>query len=239
MEKPEKTYFNWSTGKDAALALYKLQQNDSYHVAALLCAVNAHFDRVSMHGVRRDLLEAQAVSLALPLHTIELPEMPDMESYERIMKTTVDKLHTAGFTTSAFGDIFLEDLKKYREENLAKVGMKAVFPLWRKDTKSLLKEFLDLGFKSIVVCVKSDVLDKSFAGRIIDEQFIDDLPDNVDCCGENGEFHTFCFDGPIFQKAIEFTVGEKTYKSYKVPKDDKVHSNEKDMGFWFCDLKLK
>ena len=188
-----------------------------------------------MHGVRRKLLEQQVKSIGLPLKTIELPQEPGMEEYNLKMKEAVRKLKKEGFTAAAFGDIFLEDLRAYRIKQLEQSGIQTYFPIWQRDTKSLIGEFIDSGFKAVVVCIKSDLLDASFAGREIDEGFLKDLPSNVDACGENGEFHTFCYDGPIFSKPIEFTLGEKTYREYKAPKDE-VHQKEQTMGFWFCDL---
>ncbi|MGY0037527.1 Dph6-related ATP pyrophosphatase [Pedobacter sp. NJ-S-72] len=150
------------------------------------------------------------------------------------------RLHRQGFTHAAFGDIFLEDLRKYREEQLSALHIKSVFPLWKRDTKELLTEFIDLGFKSILVCIKADLLDPEFAGRIIDSDFIKDLPPNVDICGENGEFHTFCFDGPIFKNPILFEVGERVYREYQSPKTDTDSCSagpvKNNSGFWFCDL---
>jgi uncharacterized protein (TIGR00290 family) len=232
----KKTYFNWSTGKDSAIALHKLLQDPHYSVEKLLTSVNAHYDRVSMHGLRRSLMEQQVEAIGIPHTTIELPQEPTMDEYESKMKTVIAELKSEQFTTAAFGDIFLEDLKAYREKQLATVGIDTVFPIWKRETKELLHEFLDLGFKTIVVCTKSELLDESFAGRIIDHDFIKDLPSNVDPCGENGEFHTFCFDGPIFKKPISFELGEKTYREYENPSKDEAHSNDKSMGFWFCDL---
>ena len=186
-----------------------------------------------MHGLRRELLEAQANAIAIPLQTIELPESPSMEVYNNLMQETVEGLVTDGYTHTAFGDIFLEDLRAYREQQLQPLGIQCVFPLWKKDTKVLLQEFLDLGFKAIVICTKAELLDASFVGRVIDEQFINDLPDTVDPCGENGEFHTFCYDGPIFKYPISFRTCKKTYREYPNPEKDVAN---KSMGFWFCDL---
>lgn len=229
--KTNKTYFNWSTGKDSALALYHLLQDKDYDVQYLLTSVNATHNRVSMHGLRRALMERQIQGIGLPYGTIELPEQPDMAAYESRMKNVVAGLKQNGFGYAAFGDIFLEDLRAYREKQLAAFDIKAVFPLWKKDTRELMHEFLDLGFRAVVVCVDARLLDVSFCGRIIDKKFIEDLPPNVDPCGENGEFHTFCFDGPIFKNAIPFEIGEKVYRTYPAPSD-----KEKEMGFWFCDL---
>lgn len=235
-----KTYFNWSTGKDSALALHYLLQDKKYSVEHLLTSINAYYDRVSMHGLRRELLLQQINALGIPNSTIELPEQPSMAEYEGMMKQAVTQLQEKGFECAGFGDIFPEDLKQYREQQLAPFNIKTVFPLWKKNSKELLNEFIDLGFKAILVCINSDLLDISFAGRIIDENFISDLPPGVDPCGENGEFHTFCFDGPIFKNPIPFVIGEKTCKKYKAPvntKDDSSSQTQKsDMGFWFCDL---
>ena len=234
-----KTVFNWSGGKDSSLALYHILKDKNYSIEKLLTSINTTYNRVSMHGVRVELLEKQALELQLPLQKIELQDQPTMSEYEAIMEQNILQLKEEGFTHSVFGDIFLEDLKKYREDKLATQGFSAVFPLWKRDTKELLNEFLDLGFKTILVCIKADLLDKSFAGRIIDRDFINDLPDNVDPCGENGEFHTFVFDGPIFKKPIEFEIGETVYREYEAPKnaDDSCNlPDAKNMGFYFTDL---
>ncbi len=234
-----KTYFNWSTGKDSALALYYLQQDETYSVQQLITTVNTHFNRVTMHGLRLELLTAQTEALNIKSSLIELPEMPSMDTYEDIMLKAVTALKDDNFTHSAFGDIYLEDLKVYRENQLATQNIKTVFPLWKRDTKQLLTEFLALGFKTIVVCANSKYFDQDFVGTIIDENFIDNLPDGVDPCGENGEFHTFCFDGPIFKNPIPFTIGDKVYREYNAPKTDNnsvCKSDAETYGVWYCDL---
>lgn len=232
-----KTYFNWSSGKDSALALYYLLQDGRYAVDELITSINSHYNRVSMHGLRKELLIAQTEAINITSNLIELPEMPSMEIYEQKMLETVSRLKNEGFTHSAFGDIFLEDLRIYREEQLAKENLKAVFPIWKRDTKELINEFLDLGFKTIVVCANSKYFNEDFVGTVIDKNFIDNLPEGVDPCGENGEFHTFCFDGPIFNNPIPFTIGEKVYREYDNPKteDDSICKNDK-YGIWYCDL---
>ncbi|AZA80960.1 ATP-binding protein [Chryseobacterium lactis] len=233
-----KALFNWSSGKDSALALYKILQQDQYEISTLLTSINREFQRISMHGVHVSLLEKQAESLEIHLVKMELPKEPSMEEYQEIMSKTMTEIQSQGITHSIFGDIFLEDLRKYREEQLNAIGMKAVFPLWKQNTSNLIQEFLDLGFKTIVTCVNGTYLDKSFAGRIIDHDFIKDLPKNVDPCGENGEFHTFTFDGPIFKSPISFEIGETVKKTYPKPKTD----SETETGeyvFWFSDLILK
>ncbi|WP_223606688.1 diphthine--ammonia ligase [Chryseobacterium sp. OSA05B] len=233
-----KAVFNWSSGKDSALALYKTLQENQTEVITLLTSVNKEFQRISMHGVHVSLLEKQADNLGLPLIKMELPKEPSMEEYRELMNKTMSEIQAMGITQSVFGDIFLEDLRKYREDQLKSIGMEAVFPLWKQNTTNLIHEFLDLGFKTIVTCVNETYLDKSFAGRIIDPDFIRDLPKNVDPCGENGEFHTFTFDGPIFREAVHFEIGETVKKTYPKPKA----SPEDEDGayvFWFCDLILK
>lgn len=230
-----KAIFNWSSGKDSALALHKILQEDQFEITALLTSINQQFQRISMHGVQVLLLEKQAESLGFPLIKMEIPKEPTMEAYREIMSKTMNNIKSSGVNHSIFGDIFLEDLRTYREEQLQPMGIKAVFPLWKQNTNYLIQEFLDLGFKTIVTCVNETYLDKSFAGRIIDESFIKDLPKNVDPCGENGEFHTFTFEGPIFKNKIEFEIGETVKKTYPKPKSDESESDG-EYVFWFCDL---
>lgn len=241
----QQAIFNWSGGKDSALSLYKILQSQEYDVNCLLTSINEEYRRISMHGVREDLLIQQAESIGIPLVKMYLPEMPTMEIYEDVMKATLTDLKTQGATASIFGDIFLEDLRLYRENKLSEIALKGVFPLWKIPTKDIIKEFLDLGFKTITTCVNDKYLDKSFVGRIIDDSFLNDLPDNVDPCGENGEFHTFVFDGPIFSQPIAFEKGEIVYRKYTPSKpkdndsydcDDANQDNPFDNGFWYCDL---
>ena len=244
MQKP-KAIFNWSGGKDSSLALYKIQQAQEYDINCLLTSVNEQFQRISMHGVRVGLLDLQAESIGLPLIKMQIPEMPTMEAYENVMAATLADLKNKGASASIFGDIFLEDLRAYRENKLAEIGLKGVFPLWKIPTDVLVREYIDLGFKSIITCVNEKYLDKSFSGRLIDDAFLKDLPTNVDPCGENGEFHSFVFDGPIFKKPIAFTKGEVVYRTYAAPKDENdsdyncgVDKKAKipEYGFWYCDL---
>jgi len=240
--KPHKTVFHWSGGKDSAIALQKLLQNDEYRVDLLLTTVSKEHNRVSMHGVRRELVEQQAEALGIPLEILELPEKTDMKTYDSLMTDKMKSLSKDGCTHAAFGDIFLEDLKLYREKQMKRGGLIPLFPIWMKDTTGLIHSFIDDGFKTVIVCAKSDKLYRSFAGRVIDREFLNDLPDDVDPCGENGEFHTFVYDGPIFTSPIPFKTGELIYREYDAPKDDESkdgHSKETDpkkMGFWFCDL---
>ncbi|WP_406843525.1 diphthine--ammonia ligase [Flavobacterium soyae] len=244
MPTTKKALFNWSSGKDSALTLYKILQNPEFKIECLLTSVNQQYQRISMHGVRVELLQAQAESIRIPLKIMQVPEMPTMEVYETVMTETLTELKNQGIMYSVFGDIFLEDLRKYREEQLSRIGFEGVFPIWKIPSLDLIQEFISLGFKTIVVCVNERYLDKSFVGRIIDQDFINDLPKNVDVCGENGEFHTFTFDGPIFSKPIDFEIGEIVYRKYEKPKTqdssnkacDTNTADAFDFGFWYCDL---
>lgn len=242
-----KSVFNWSGGKDSALCLYKVLEAKMFDVQCLLTTLNSKYQRISMHGVREELLDLQAKNLNLPLLKVQLPEMPTMEVYEQEMEKTFKELKDRAITHSIFGDIFLEDLRKYRENRLKSLGFKAVFPLWKMDTTKLVHEFIDLGFKSIIVCVNEKYLDKSFAGRIIDKELVKDLPANVDPAGENGEYHSFVFDGPIYKEPIPIEIGETVYRIYATPKDSSTSSyncNNSDAkpaesGFWYTDLLRK
>lgn len=238
-----RAYMNWSGGKDSSLCLHKVFHENTYQVDYLLTSVNKVHDRVSMHGVRTELLRLQANSIGIPLKMIELPEQPDMTEYEKLMAEKVNELFGEGINQTIFGDIFLEDLKKYREDKLRPLGVQANFPLWKISTKKLMDEFLELGFKAVIVCVNEKFLDKSFCGRMIDRAFVNDLPENVDVCGENGEYHSFVFDGPIFKTPIPFEKGEIVYREYTKPKDGSNEQcgrtpvpSEKNYGFYFCDL---
>ncbi|HEV7350700.1 diphthine--ammonia ligase [Telluribacter sp.] len=230
--------FNWSGGKDSALALQQVLGEKVWEVKCLLTSVNEHFDRVSMHGVRTTLLEAQAASIGIPLKKLLLPEMPSMELYNRIVGDTLREWKSQGVDYAIYGDIFLEDLRYYREQQLAQVTMEAVFPLWQRNTHELLREFIDKGFKAVVVCVNEKYLDQSIAGRFIDHTFLEDLPADVDPCGENGEYHSFVFDGPIFSYPIPFELGELTYRSYQPAAQEAADATPVpyDTGFYFRDL---
>lgn len=210
----------WSGGKDSALALHALRSSPEWRVTGLLTTVTDEYDHISMHGVRRTLLERQAESLGLPLHIVWIPPRCVNATYESRMADALRDHLGRGVSRVAFGDIFLEDLREYRERNLARVGMQAVFPIWKRDTRELAREFVDLGFHARTVCIDPRVLDASFAGRALDESFFAELPAGVDPCGENGEFHTFVFDGPGFQSPVACRAGEKVLRD----------------GFWFCDL---
>ena len=223
MDEREPVLFCWSGGKDSAMALHALLQDARVRVVALLTTVTEGYDRISMHGVRRELLQRQAQSIGLPLHEVFVPPECLNSTYETRMEAALRVHFEKGVRTVAFGDIFLEDLRAYREKNLARVGMTALFPIWKRDSRELIDSFHAHGFRSIAVCVNPKLLDRSFAGRELDASFFADLPAQVDCCGENGEFHTFAFDGPIFKDAVRFQVGECADRD----------------SFVFCDLLLE
>jgi uncharacterized protein (TIGR00290 family) len=208
MAAREPILFCWSGGKDSAMAMHALLQQDDVRVVALLTTVTEGYERISMHGVRRELLLRQAQSIGLPLHEVRIPPLCVNSVYEARMEEALRAHYAEGVRSVAFGDIFLEDLRAYRERNLARIGMTARFPIWKRDTRELIRHFQAHRFRSIAVCVDSRVLDRSFAGRELDEAFFRDLPASADPCGENGEFHTFVFDGPIFHEAIPVRSGE-------------------------------
>ena len=203
----EKVLFAWSSGKDSARSFFELKRDANYEITGLMTTVTEGYERISMHGVRVALLEQQAEVMGMPLEKVYIPKESSNESYETAMKHCLYTHKAHGVSAVAFGDLFLEDLKNYREKRLSEAGMKAIFPLWKRDTKELAYSFIRLGFKAIVTCVDSQALDGSFAGRFYDEQFLADIPSSVDACGENGEFHTFVYEGPIFKRPVLFERG--------------------------------
>lgn len=216
----EKVLFAWSGGKDSALALYEIQRSQRYEIVSLLTTITEDYDRVSLHGVPRILVEQQAKSLGLPLQEVFIPKDCSNEEYEARMKEALIRFKQAGVSLVVFGDIFLEDTRKYRENNLSKLEMKGLFPIWGRDTAELTRSFIALGFQAIITCVDARALDKKLVGRIIDESFLAQLPPNVDPGGENGEFHSFVFDGPIFRERIAYKPGKQVLRD----------------SFYFCDL---
>jgi uncharacterized protein (TIGR00290 family) len=204
----EKVLFTWSGGKDSAMALYELEKDGRYEIVSLLTSVTEDYDRISMHGVRRVLLQQQAQSLGVPLEMLYITRNSSNEEYEAKMKDKLLQYKSHGVSSVVFGDIFLEDLRKYRESNLAQVGMKGIFPIWKRDTTELAHTFIDLDFKAVITCVDSNVLDGKFVGRYFDNEFLSELPAKVDPCGENGEFHSFVYNGPIFHECIRFRRGK-------------------------------
>lgn len=220
---------NWSGGKDSSLALFEALQN-GMEISTLLTTISMPQKRITMHGVKEELLEQQAESIGIPLQKVYL-DAADMESYNKIMQDALAKRIEAGDKKAIYGDIFLEDLREYREGQLQKIDLEAIFPLWKKDTAELAKRFVEVGFKAICVCIDLSALDASFCGREMDAQFFADLPTHVDPCGENGEFHSFVFDGPIFKTPVTVQPGEMVEKSYPDPTEK---GGEKK--FLFCEL---
>jgi uncharacterized protein (TIGR00290 family) len=218
----EKVIVAWSGGKDAAQALYELKQAENIEIAALLTTITEGYDRISMHGVRRTLLLDQANALGYPLEEIAIPQDCTNEIYERRMQQSLEKFLKEGVSGAAFGDLFLQEVRAYREERMSRIGMRCLFPLWDKPTAELADRFIGLGFKAIVVCVDTQALGREYAGREYDKGFVGDLPAGVDPCGENGEFHTFVYDGPIFTKPVRVDRGEIVMRENR---------------FCFCDLK--
>jgi len=205
---PVPLVFAWSGGKDSAMALHCLLRDSAFAVAGLLTTVTEGYERISMHGVRRELLQQQAASLGLPLDEVRIPPQCPNSLYESRMAEALLRYRERGILHVGFGDIFLRDLRAYREANLARAGMFALFPLWGVDTRELAARFLADGFRARTACIDPRKLDKSFAGRKLDADFFRDLPIEVDACGENGEFHTFVFDGPIFRSPVPVVTGQ-------------------------------
>ena len=204
-----KILHSWSSGKDSAWALHVLNQQHPGRVGALLTTVNEAMDRVAMHGVRRELLEAQARAAGLPLHIVPIPHPCPNEIYEERMRSAIETAVADGFTHAAFGDLFLVDIRRYREERLTGSGLEPLFPVWEIPTRELAESMIDSGLRARIACVDMRVLDASFAGREFDRALLDDLPSHVDPCGENGEFHTCVYAGPMFHTPLTIESGER------------------------------
>ncbi len=204
----KKAIICWSGGKDCALALYEIAKDSNFDILSALTTVTEQYDRTSMHGIRTSLLKAQGRSMDLDIEVLPIAKDISEEQYERLMAQTLSKFSKRGVGYVVFGDIFLADLRKHRQEKLSAIGMKAVFPLWGTDTKDLARQFTELGFRAIVTCVDTAALPASYAAREYDSSFVSQLPTTVDPCGENGEFHTFVYDGPVFRECIPFVKGQ-------------------------------
>lgn len=226
--------FCWSGGKDSALALYRIMQSRAFEVVGLLTTCSAEHRRISMHGVPIELAEAQAQAIGLPLTSVFIAASGTNDEYNRKMGEALAAFKADGVAHVGFGDIFLEDLRIWREEQLARVGLAGVYPLWKNDVRELLREFIDSGFRSRVCCVSDAYLDDDALGRDIDWAFVESLPSNVDPCGENGEFHTFAYAGPIFKAPLDIATGKSVYRPVDVP----LSGPNAAKGFWFCDLML-
>ncbi len=228
-----KAVFNWSGGKDSALALYKILQEQEYEVVALLTTVNRDNRRSTMHAIPVSLLEKQADSLGIPLYIVNLMSNGLIGDYEKAMSEAVSHFKEQGVTHFIFGDIFLHDVKSYREEKLNPLGITVVEPLGGKSSEEIMDDFLASGLQTIVVTTMADILDESFIGRHIDRNFVKDLPEGADICGENGEYHTFCYSGSIFRYPVAYRLDRPFRKTYPVKMDD---GSEKDFSYWFAGL---
>ena len=217
---PEPVLMCWSGGKDSAMALRAVVADPSLRVVALLTTVTEEYDRISMHGVRRALLDAQAEALGLPLEPVVIQRQATNEAYEAAMARLLQRYHAEGVSRVVFGDLFLEEIRAYRERMLRTMGMRGLYPLWQRPTDVLAREVLEVGFRAILVCVDPRQIDPAFCGRAYDSTLLRELPASADPCGERGEFHTFVHDGPIFRRPVLCHTGAVV---------------ERD-GFWFCDL---
>jgi uncharacterized protein (TIGR00290 family) len=216
----KKVLLSWSSGKDSAWALHVLRQQGDCEIAGLLTTINSAFDRVAMHSTRRILVEMQAAAAGLPLTSVPLPWPCSNEDYERIMQEVCDQAIAQGITAIAFGDLFLADIRAYRERQLKSTGLEPLFPLWQIPTEELAREMLRSGLRAKLVCVDPRKLAPEFVGRDFDDQLLAELPASVDPCGENGEFHSFVHAGPMFDREIPIVSGERVQRD----------------GFWFCDI---
>lgn len=244
--KKHKTFLNWSGGKDAMFALHQMKENTGFAIKKLLTTFNQKNNRVNMHGVHLELMKKQAENLEIPLQPVFLKPQISLAEYNKLMNTHLEELKKENYTHAMFGDILLKDLREHREKQLGEINIKAVFPLWKKDTAKLIQDFIETGYQAIIVSTNDKYLDSSFCGRILDESFLEDLPKNVDPCGENGEFHTFVFDGPLFKKPVNFEVHKIVEKKYapssKEDSEDKDCYKQPaswDIKFHFADLVLK
>lgn len=216
----------WSGGKDSALALHRVLRDGKYQVRCLIVTTNKETGRVSMHGVRTSLIEQQAKALDIPVRWMEVPSANNHGTYEEELKTTLAWLKTQGVRHVIFGDIFLEDLREYRDRFLTEANMEGVYPLWGEGTHALAQEVIVMGIYTMIVCVDGSKLHSSFAGKVFDELLLNSLPKNIDPCGENGEFHTFVFDAPYFEEPIRVVKGALVTKKYAGSEND----------FWFLDI---
>lgn len=234
--KPVKVSLSWSGGKDSALALWYLLRDPQFEVVRLHTVFGEETRRVGMHGIRETLVQKQAEAAGLSLDSIYFPASGDNTAYEKAMSDYLDAILENGINYVAYGDIFLEDLKKYRESRLGEKGIKAVFPLWGKNTAVLSREFLDLGFSTLICAADADKIFRNDVGKAFDHGFLAGLDQSIDPCGENGEFHTFCFRGPVFNEDLPVYASATIKKSYTYQDAD---GETKEKHFWFSEIELK
>jgi uncharacterized protein (TIGR00290 family) len=228
----KKVVLFWSGGKDSAMALHNLQNNENVELIALVTTLNIEYKRISMHGIPELILDRQCESLGLPVIKMWVPNQPDNNSYEHAFLELCIDLKKRGVEILAFGDIHLEDLRKYREELVGRGGLEAFFPIWKIPTSQLMNNFIANGFEAITCCINIEVLSTDWIARKLDTNFLEDLPDEVDLCGENGEYHTFCFAGPVFKYPIPYETGELVFKPLKISQVE----GESESGFLFLDI---
>jgi len=231
--KQKKAVFNWSGGKDSALALYKVLHSNEYDVISLLTTVNSVTERSSMHAIPVAMLQEQADSIGIPLYPIAYNPEEEMKGYENRMLQAVEYFKKQEVNHFIFGDIFLHDVRSYREKQLNPHGIEVVEPLWDMKTAEVMQDFLQSGLKTIVVTTMADLLDEKYIGRLIDRSFAEDLPDGVDRLGENGEYHTFCFDGPIFKHPVHYSLGTPFKISHTINMDD---GTQQTFNYWYANL---
>lgn len=212
--------FNWSGGKDSALALYKLLHDPRYTIVSLLTTTNKETARSTMHGIPRSILLLQAESIGLPLYEVELKPKGSMDDYAQSMLEAVEHFKKIGVQHFAFGDIYLDDVKHYREQQLKPYGITLLEPLWGIPTETLMQEFFDLGFHTKLITLDAAQLDLHFVGKTLSKQLIETFPSNIDICGENGEYHTFCYDGPLFKQPIQHQLGKPITQSFPMTLED-------------------
>ncbi len=222
----KRTLLSWSSGKDSAYALYLLKKDPVIELVGLFTTVNKRFKRIAMHGVRIDLLKQQALQIGLPLHIIELPYPCSNKAYEAIMQTFITRIQADKIDAVAFGDLFLKDIRYYRIKQLENTGIGAIFPCWGIDTDILAHRIIDIGIRAKLVCLDAKKLTADFAGRDYDKTLLDELPKPIDPCGENGEFHSFVYDAPFFQKQIKISQGETVHREGFIFTDFLCHNKE-------------
>ncbi len=227
-----KTALFWSAGKDSAMALHMLKLNPEVKILSLVSTLNSDYKRISMHGIAEEVLDRQVLQLDFPLNKMWVPNHPDNSAYEKEFLKTCVKLIESGVDTLAFGDIFLEDLREYRENLASKAGLKTYFPLWKMSAKELKKVLSDGGFEAITCCVQSDKLGKDWIGKQLNADFFRKLPLGIDPFGENGEFHTFCYNGPVFRNPITYETGEVVFKPMQIKQTDRAEG----AGFLYLDI---
>lgn len=237
----KKVLMNWSGGKDSSLCLYYLLKSNDYEVVGLFTSINDEYRRVSMHGVRESLIKRQAEAIGLPVYFLRIPGQVDLKKYNHLMLNALSFFKERGVEYCVFGDIFLEELRTYREEKLKELNLKGLFPLWGKSTQNLAEQFIDLGFQAVLSSLDGGKLDKSFIGKSYDKQLLNDLPEDVDPCGEYGEFHSFVYDGPLFKTAVTLKKGGIEGRSF----EQSTGTNDVSRGglsekasstYWFLDL---